>query len=278
MLPLAQCQPAPRPFAQAHRADFAGVEVAPRAGLVVRPVAGLANPDSATTLAELLAKELRRREITASTGPGHRRSHHLRGEISARPTGAEMVLDIVWQVAAADGGETGRFRHRDSVQAAVWRSGDDALLQRLARDGAVVIDRGLRRVERELGRPNALAGVTMGPVDGVPGVDGPRLAAAMRHALSEAGAPLLPEPADDGLVLLGSVHLTPRGADRRLVEVTWHLIHPDGRELGRVSQANEVPTHQLSGSWRGLASDIARAGAPGVLRLLRRGSGAAHSK
>ena len=78
--------------------------------------------------------------------------------------------------------------------------------------------------------------------------------------------PLSAEPLDDGLILLGSMHVAPGGGR---IEMVWHLIRPDGQELGQVSQANTVPAVELSGDWRELAQAIAQAGAPGVLALLR---------
>jgi hypothetical protein len=94
----------------------------------------------------------------------------------------------------------------------------------------------------------------------------------MRAALTDAGVPLSDEPPDDGFILLGSMRLSPDGAEQR-IEMVWHLIRPDGRELGTISQANTVPKGQLAGNWRNLARAIARAGAPGVRDLLRRDPG-----
>jgi len=59
----------------------------------------------------------------------------------------------------------------------------------------------------------------------------------------------------------------------REIQIVWHLIRADGREFGKISQANRIPAAQLKGNWRFLAQAIARAGAPGVLDLLRRDPG-----
>jgi len=153
-------------------------------------------------------------------------------------------------------------------------------LARLASKGADAVDHQLRRRERGQGRRIALAPVTMGPVDGVPGLGGRKLAAAMATALADAGVPLADEPSDDGFILLGSMYFRPSGPGLRpelrleiRIEMVWHLIRPDGREFGKVAQANTVPKGQLTGDWRHLARAIARAGAPGVRNLLLRDPG-----
>ncbi len=269
-----QCQPVPKPFAAANKGDFSAIQIGPRAGMVVLPVTGTASPEVGGKLAAATARALRRREVTASTNHGHRGSHRMQGSAVLEPTG---LLRLTWRLHTPGNVETMVLMQEDMVAPAAWRQGDAALLARLAGTAADAIDLRLRRQERGEGRRIALAPVTMGSMDGVPGQGGGELARAMRIALAEAGVSLLPEPSNDGFILLGSMHVAPGGGastgGARRIEIVWQLIRPDGREFGQISQANKVPAAQLSGDWRFLAQAIAEAGAPGVLDLLRRDRG-----
>ena len=271
---LGQCQPVPKPFAAAHKGVFSTIQIGPRAGTVVIPIAGAAGQDVGNKLAAAMARALRQREMTATTSRGHRGSHRLRGEAALGPDG---LLRLTWRLQSAAGVESLSVTQEEVVAPEAWQRGDEALLDRLAANGADAIDQRLRRLERDQGRRIALAPVAMGPMDGVPEQGSGLLVGAMRAALAAAGVPLTGEPSDDGFVLLGSMHMAPRtdagSAGRRRIEIVWHLIRPDGQEFGQVSQANDVPVSQLSGDWKGLARAIAQAGAPGVLDLLRRDTG-----
>ena len=277
VLLLSACQPPPRPFATAHKGDFSATQLGPRAGLIVAPVTGDIPERVGVALAEAMAAALRRREVTAGTAPGHRRSHHLRGEAVRL---SDQRLAMTWRLFTPEDGETLTVAQESEISAQAWQRGEAGLLARLASKGADAVDHQLRRRERGQGRRIALAPVTMGPVDGVPGLGGRKLAAAMATALADAGVPLTDEPSDDGFILLGSMYFRPSGPGLRpelrleiRIEMVWHLIRPDGREFGKVAQANTVPKGQLTGDWRHLARAIARAGAPGVRNLLLRDPG-----
>ncbi len=277
VLLLSACQPPPRPFAAANKGDFSAIQLGARAGLIVAPVTGDIPKRVGVTLAEAMAAALRRREVTAGNAPGHRLSHQLRGEAVRL---SDQRLAMTWRLFTPEDGETLTVAQEAEISAQAWQRGEAGLLARLASKGADAVDQQLRRRERGQGRRIAQAPVTMGPVDGVPGLGGRKLAAAMATALTDAGVPLADEPSDDGFILLGSMYFGPSGSGLRpelrqeiRVEMVWHLIRPDGREFGKVAQANTVPKGQLTDDWGHLARAIARAGAPGVRNLLLRDPG-----
>ena len=264
VLLFVQCQPVPKPFAATGKGDFSAIQLGPRAGMLVLRIAGDIGVDHGTALSAALAQSLRRREVTASTTTGHRRSHILAGRATLI---SPEALQLTWRLTNAAGGETLSLTQNEVIAPDAWRRGEGKLLRRLAGNAAEAIDRRLRRGERSQGRRIALAPVTMGPLDGIPGRGGGPLAEAMRAALAEVGVPLSDHPGDDGFILLGSMHLSPVAGGQR-IEMTWHLIRPNGQQFGKVSQANEVPNTQLGGDWRFLAKAIAQAGAPGIRDLL----------
>ena len=111
--------------------------------------------------------------------------------------------------------------------------------------------------------------VVLAAVDGAPGDGDLKLSRAMRRALDQNGVLLVPVPDDSTPLLMGAVHVAPPAGDRRRVEIVWTLIRPDGREVGRVGQADDLPRAQAEGDWTVLAEAIADAGAPAVLQLLQ---------
>lgn len=268
LLSLGQCQPVPKPFASEHKGNFSAILIGPRAGIVVSPIAGRIPGDVARKLADAMARALRGREITASTTHGHSRSHRLLGTATLI---AYDQLRLAWRLTTTDNTETLAVTLTEEIAPKAWQEADHALLQRLAENGADAVDRNLRQQERGRGRRIALAPVTLGPLDGIPG-GGAELAMAMRDALMDAGVPVSDNPTDDGFILLGSMRVSPDGTGQR-IEMIWHLIRPDGREFGTIRQANTVPFEQLAGNRQNLARTIARAGAPGVQNLLRRDPG-----
>ena len=82
----------------------------------------------------------------------------------------------------------------------------------------------------------------------------------------------MPSPADedtDSLLLIGSIHLGAVLGPRRDIEIVWQLIRPDGSELGRITQRNQVHDGELEGAWGSLARAIAQAASNGIVDLLR---------
>ena len=75
--------------------------------------------------------------------------------------------------------------------------------------------------------------------------------------------------AGDGVVaVLGEIRLTPRTQALQLVEVKWTVLAPDGRQLGIVNQANEVPSALIADAWGEVAAVIAEGAVEGILDLL----------
>jgi len=52
------------------------------------------------------------------------------------------------------------------------------------------------------------------------------------------------------------------------VTIDWHVKDPKGKQLGTVSQKNEVPQGSLDGPWGKTADAAAAAAAQGIIKLL----------
>ena len=116
----------------------------------------------------------------------------------------------------------------------------------------------------------AIRAVAVVPVQGSPGPGDAELTAAMRKILSSAGWPVVSKPQADALTIQGRVKLADKGGGKQSVAVNWEVKSPDGRKLGDVNQANEVPHGALDGGWGDAAFSVAEAAAPGIFDVVKR--------
>lgn len=116
----------------------------------------------------------------------------------------------------------------------------------------------------------AIRAVAVVPVQGSPGPGDAELTAAMRKTLSAAGWPVVSKPQPDALTIQGRVKLADKGGGKQSVAVNWDVMSPDGRKLGDVKQANEVPNGALDGGWGDAAFSVAEAAAPGIFDVVKR--------
>ena len=111
--------------------------------------------------------------------------------------------------------------------------------------------------------------VAVVPVKGSPGGGDGELTAAMRKTLSAAGWPVVSKPQPDALTIIGRVKLAAKG-EAQSVSVRWEVQTPDGKTLGEVKQANDVPKGALDQGWGPAATAVAQAAAPGIYDIVKR--------
>lgn len=107
-------------------------------------------------------------------------------------------------------------------------------------------------------------------VKGAPGAGNDELTVAMRETLKEAGWPVLSKPRADALTITGKVQVDPAKGDTQKVALAWTVSSPDGRKLGTISQANDVPSGSLDNGWGDDAFYVAQAAAGGIYDLVKR--------
>lgn len=116
----------------------------------------------------------------------------------------------------------------------------------------------------------AIRAVAVVPVRGSPGGGDAQLTAAMRKVLSEAGWPVVSKPQPDALTVEGHVKLAAKNDTTQSVSLRWLVKSPDGKLLGDVKQANDVPRGALDNGWGGAASVVAEAAATGIFDVVKR--------
>ncbi len=116
----------------------------------------------------------------------------------------------------------------------------------------------------------AIRAVALTGVEGAPGSGNRELAAAMRKVLASAGWPVISQPRDDALTISGDVAVGPKSGSVQNVALAWSVSSPDGKLLGTIKQANDVPAGSLDGEWGKTADYAAEAGAEGIFKLVQK--------
>ena len=113
-----------------------------------------------------------------------------------------------------------------------------------------------------------ITAVAMTRVSGSPGNGNRDLLLAMRKVMKSAGWPVLTRPRNDALTVTGKVKLHPPAGANQKVAVAWTVSTPDGKVLGTVRQANNVPAGSLNRGWGKSATYVSQAAATGIFKLV----------
>jgi hypothetical protein len=106
-------------------------------------------------------------------------------------------------------------------------------------------------------------------VKGADGKGNAELTAAMRQVLRDAGWPVINAPAANALTIRGKVQTDAAIGDTQKVKLQWIVSTPDGKQLGDVSQANDVPAGSLAVGWGENARFATEAAADGIFKLIQ---------
>jgi hypothetical protein len=110
--------------------------------------------------------------------------------------------------------------------------------------------------------------VAVTEVRGAPGKGNEELVLAMRRTLMEAGWPVLEEARPDAFIIVGEVALGPAAGAAQRVRVDWTVKMPDGKVVGTIKQANDVPSGSLDKGWGDTAYYAAQAAAEGIFQVV----------
>jgi hypothetical protein len=114
----------------------------------------------------------------------------------------------------------------------------------------------------------AIKSVAVPSVQGAAGKGNAELTQAMRQVLRDAGWPVVNTPAANALTIKGKVKTVKAGAVET-VRLEWVVTTPDGKTLGDISQANDVPAGSLDKGWGENARFATEAAATGIFKLIQ---------
>lgn len=111
-------------------------------------------------------------------------------------------------------------------------------------------------------------GLLVRPVQGAPGDGNQALTRAIRLAMKATAIATTEDPARAAYVLRGAVTVDPPYQGVQKVRVAWVVSTADGRDLGRITQENNLPAARLDGPWGRLAAEVAAAAVEAIERTL----------
>ncbi len=112
-----------------------------------------------------------------------------------------------------------------------------------------------------------ITSVAVPSVKGLKGKGAAELTQSMRSALMKAGWPVVDTPQPDSLSVEGQVLVKPQGANDE-VTIIWTVKSPNGKSLGEIKQASEMPKGAVLLGFGEDAQAIAEAGTEGIFDLV----------
>ncbi len=117
---------------------------------------------------------------------------------------------------------------------------------------------------------NEITAVAVVPVQGAAGRGNDELTKAMRQTLTKAGWAVINAPSKNALTIRGCVVMAPATGTTQKVSLKWDVQTPDGKNLGDVKQANDVPAGSLNTRWGENAGFATEAAATGIYELINK--------
>ncbi len=123
--------------------------------------------------------------------------------------------------------------------------------------------------QKPRGKPKKQANAIAVPlVVGAKGRGNTELATAMRDAMAVAGVPVVNKKRKGAITVAGTVKLSPAAGSQQTVELAWQVLDAKGKEIGTITQKNQVPAGSLDQGWGSTAQLAAQAAASGIFKLL----------
>jgi hypothetical protein len=266
-LALCGCQYLSHPFADDRPPPGAPIlTVKDSVGVTVAPVAGV--PDaSGQALAEAMATALQDADVPATTRSQNRHSYQLSAAATADAGAAGLEqLRIHWVMRSHDGQEVGHADQEATVPAAEWAAGK-ADLGLLAKAEAPTLAAFV--VDPPPAEHKPLQQIYVSTVSGAPGDGNHALPSALSFLLKRRGVPLTDDAKLPGTITIaGQVAVSPVDNDAEdRVQIAWHVLKPDGTDIGQIAQDNKVPHGSLDHRWGEVAMAVAMAGIDDILRV-----------
>ena len=117
---------------------------------------------------------------------------------------------------------------------------------------------------------NEITAVAVVPVEGAAGKGNTELTNAMRATLTKAGWTVINAPAKNALTITGHVKIAAAMGATQKVSLKWDVQTPDGKNLGDIKQANDVPAGSLDRGWGESAGFATEAAATGIYELINK--------
>jgi hypothetical protein len=265
--------------------------------MAVAPIIGVPQKQ-AQELTQALVVAGKERNLTLIPGKSAG-GNTLRGYLVATAERRGAKISYIWDVIDSKGKRVVRVSGEETIAKRSgrdpWSGVDSAALRSLANKStsqlAASLGRGSSTPAATAKKPGiAPPGATtaaasqkpkgpvmalVAPVSGAPGDGRVSLTAALKKKLYAGGVKLAGGAAASSNVytIKGKVSVTNASGGKQSVRIDWQVIDPKGKEVGSVTQKNNIPKGSLNGPWGAIADAAAGAAADGIIKLLPRSRG-----
>lgn len=273
---LGACTQAPQPFRHDRTGfDTSSLRLRDGGTVQVLPIEGttIAMKD---ILARSLAESLAARNIPATEKKLTNPSYKVRGQVllSDGKDRSRNLGSIYWTFMDRTNTvlhETSQTIRGDKYQ---WEYGDQALVTALVDNAADTFasylqDASERKAITE-DKEESMVTFSMGPIKGAQGDGEASLTKAMSLTLRQFGARVRPTANSTTYKLSADLDILKPYEGKQRIQIAWIVNAPDGEELGRIQQHNQLDVGVLDGKWGRLAYDISRAAMPGIGQVVER--------
>ena len=266
---LAACGELPRPFETTHdnNADLRLMPV-DKAGMVVRPPAGMPGP-AADALTAALIDALRREDVAAMSGPGNPQSLVLAGTAMSDAAGWTVNLAVADANRTSLGSVTSHANPAVADDPKSWSPFATAMAKSVA--ALLQTDGTTPRADQP--------SVAVGDISGLPDGERRMLVHALEFVLQRARVQVAAAPDKATHVIVGKITFSAAhgsaGQAQRAVDVRWIVERADKSEVGQLHQSNDVPVTMLNQDWPDIAMAVADAAVDGIVDLVNRRATAA---
>ncbi|WP_147300939.1 hypothetical protein [Aestuariispira insulae] len=255
------CGKLPRPFqTQELEEKQANNLLAIRSGRGVLVAVPEGAPDDlvAQGLAEDLKEGLHRLDVLASTDA--EKVHNL--ILSGLLDHDGQTVRLAWVLRDYNDITRGKGVVAAKAGDADWRQGREGLLEDLSGQVAAKVAQILKPAAYEAASKAVevkQARVAVTEVIGAPGDGNLSLARSLRHHLRTAGLPFTEDSGQAAVHVSGMVSLEPLDGRTDAITLTWIFSKPEGGELARINQSNQIPHGSLDGRWGDTAFEVTSA-------------------
>ena len=234
------------------------------------PIVGA--PDAiAMPLADGLAGGLRDANIAASAAPEFTGGYTLLGKMDPPDDAAKVAeIKITWRLIDSAGATVGSIEQKVSGSVEGWQTADPKLIDIVTAKAVPEIAAFLQDARQEAVPAEQKIKVSVGTIKGAPEGGGATLKRALAHHLGQSGLQVDKTATSDSLLIEGDVELTGLRPGEQRLAVVWVVLDANGKELGKVRQANAIPAGTLKNQWGEVAFAIAGGASSGIVDLLKR--------
>lgn len=273
---LAACTQAPQPFRHERTGfDTSSLRLRDGGTVQVLPIEGtsIAMKD---ILARSLAESLATRNIPATEKPLHNPAYKVRGQVVLNNTKerSRALGSIYWTFMDRTDRvihETSQPIQGDKYQ---WDYGDQALVTDLVDNAADTFASYLQDASEKKAitkdKADTIVTFAMGAITGAQGDGESALSKAMSLTLRQFGARVRTKADDKTYRLSADLDILAPYEGKQRIQIAWIVTAPNGEELGRIQQHNQLEVGVLDGKWGRLAYDISRAAMPGIGQVVER--------